>query len=255
MGWKLHRIWSTEYYRNPDRTIAQILKLVQTTAESTTPGRQENVTQPEFDGIEVADGEESTGLIELASPYVVFEGPMPKTGRTLAKEIVVAEGPIHEDHLLERLKDLLEVPRLTAKARAELENHVLAALRDKVILRLEEEPSFYVAKNFSAASMEPRHRSATSPDPAWISDIEILAAAHRIFEVTGEIPLDELMKNISLLLGYRSLTTRIQSRLEEALSRNNLRRIALKMDHRKRISRSPEPDAVSIFPAGSKGTV
>lgn len=245
MGWKIHRIWSTEFYRYPERTIDDILRVLKASAEVNVSSGIAEVRAPEFDGIQVESSNGAISLSGLAVPYMVFEGPVPKTGRTLAKEVVSAEGPIHWEHLIERLKELLEVPRLSAKVKSELENHILTALRDQVILRLDGENDFFIPKNFILKEFSPRKRDKAPTEPGWIPDLEILAAADRIVRLTGEIPLDELMKNISVVLGYRALNARLQSRLEDALSRNKLRRIALKMDHRKRIL--PASEFPSIF--------
>lgn len=247
MGWNIHRIWSMDWFRNQEQAQESIRKtLEKAISQNEKPVQFISDKGPEFEGINLEESTDALDLMQLGVPYQKWQGEIPKTGRTLAKEIVLTEGPIHEDELIDLLKQHLSISRLTSKMRAELLNHIYAALRDRVIMKLDDEPEFYIGSKFKPESLRPRTREKLPVMPEHISELEIAAAAYAIIHITGEIPLSELAKNISLLLGYKSLSGKIQSRIESGLNRSNLKLAGLKMDHRQRVAKISD-DSTGLF--------
>lgn len=243
MGWNIHRVWTTEFIKNPDVALQRIEKAI--LAASTQNSKKSKSIESEIDEIKFEDELEREDISSIGEIYSSWSGPMPKTGRTLAKEIVKVEGPIHEEDLLNKMRIHLGISRMTPKNRTEIQNHIFSALRDKVIERLDEEDDFYVSKGYEIKGTIPRHRDSLPGEADYISSIEILSAAEKIYAKAGETPKDELVKNVSLVLGYKMLSSKIQARIEDALNRSNLKKIGLKLDHRERVSKSP--DLNSIF--------
>ena len=243
MGWNILRVWAPEFVKNPDAAIKHIEKSI--ISAISQKSKSQSLKEIEINEINFEDELEISKISSIGEKYKIWAGTLPKTGRTLAKEIVKVEGPIHEEELLNKMRIHLGISRMSSKTKTEMQNQVFSALRDKVIERLDGEEDFFVIQGFELKNISPRHRESLPEDPKYISYLEILCTAEKVFEKTGETPMDELVKNISLVLGYKMLSSKIQNQINEALNRTSLKKIGLKLDHRYRLSRST--DFISIF--------
>ena len=240
LGWRLTRLWAVDWRRQRDQEIDRILAATQ----GAPTGIRAPKARPRKAPVQPSAPTEAPTISveDLGIPYAPYRGNESKAGKRLVKEIVRLEQPIHESELMGRLKEILEVSRMTQRFQDDQREHIQAAIRDGAILHWDEAPEFFVAKGWTPADLQPRRRNWRRIDAEGISDLEILAAADRLVDLTGEIELSDLVKNASLILGFRSASQKTQDRFYTALTRSALTRIGLTLDHRNRVRRAEDKE-------------
>jgi very-short-patch-repair endonuclease len=148
MGWKLYRVWSTEWFHN--RNAAASLML--------------NNIQKALDG----DSSESMPAATIEESEVVFSKPLPKIKRRykpgipykkfsrhfnketllqsskqdrlneILEEMIQFEGPIHVDILDDRLKDVFRIQKIGANIRRNIDQALKIGIRRDVLAKKKE---------------------------------------------------------------------------------------------------------------------
>jgi very-short-patch-repair endonuclease len=130
MGWRIHRLWSTEWFRDPDKTIAQILTSVDQAERDPVDRSVEAPRKPFADVVTATPGPSLSDKPPKASgrmygpgvPYRKYSGPQQsrdylmdpsrrlKLAQTLV-DVVAIESPIMDELLLERLREIHGIGR------------------------------------------------------------------------------------------------------------------------------------------------
>ncbi len=152
MGWKLHRIWSTEWFKNRDAALNVLVENVSRAINGQT------ITEKEAESAGT-DLEEETDLkaVPLKKAYA---GTAYERSRTRCKKEIVMdekrvhqfsevvvnivrdEGPIHIDLALERIKKLAGVARAGSNIQTNFKKAVTLAIRDGEISHNKEDKGF-----------------------------------------------------------------------------------------------------------------
>ncbi len=156
-GWRIHRVWSTEWFHERDTAIGAILQSLER-AEATPPEQLVEAPIPQEPDVQRNEVELETQIprqpvirrYPLGQPYQKFRAGStrrsveillkPANVPLLAKlvaEIVEKEGPIHEKLIIERLKEIHgidEIPRESNTA-ANIARAIELAVRDHGIRR------------------------------------------------------------------------------------------------------------------------
>lgn len=163
MGWRIHRVWSTEWFHDRERAIEGILRSVEQAeahppnhpvwAPPVDPARE---TTAQFDppqkhtpspppatrkykaGVPYARYHSSR---HFAREYLLDSGYCGSLADTISK-IVRAEGPIHYDVLVERLKELHDVQKAGSNIRSNIDRALQHAQRNRIVAR-EPHSKFY----------------------------------------------------------------------------------------------------------------
>jgi hypothetical protein len=149
MGWRIHRVWSTEWFYEREHALEGIIRSIE--HAETTPTEQP-LPVPPTDPRQADTGPEPR-LAATSQPQPVerrfqpgvpyrFYQPLqrlvrdhlllPAHSNTLARtiaDLVAVEGPIHYDLLLERLKELHYVERAGTNVQANIKRAIRLALR------------------------------------------------------------------------------------------------------------------------------
>jgi len=128
LDWRLHRIWSTDWFHNPERELNRAVEAIEQVKAATPTVRQtQNKNRPH---IERVDGVGVVSVLtaqryELAQPYVdigyyeLHEAP----GSLLfgpITEIVRVEGPVHVSEVQRRIADAVGVTRIGSRIKQNL---------------------------------------------------------------------------------------------------------------------------------------
>jgi very-short-patch-repair endonuclease len=163
MGWRIHRVWSTEWFHNSAQVIEGILRSVHQAeadrsaptvwapivdaapdvAGRTDPPHQSVAPQSEArrygPGIPYSQYRSSSGL---AREYLLDARYFSTLADTIT-HVVSAEGPIHYDILLERLKDLHDVQKAGSNVRANVDRALRHAQQTRKVA-CKPQAQFYV---------------------------------------------------------------------------------------------------------------
>jgi very-short-patch-repair endonuclease len=161
MGWRIHRIWSTEWFHDRENAIAGILRSVEQAQQEpmdhpiyAPPANPAPPPPNRSSAGETRRAQEVPRKYKPGVPYALFQ---PRLGLsrehlldasfsgTLAgtiSELVRKEGPIHHDLLVERLKELHGVARAGSNVQSNIER-ALGFAQQRGGVTSESTPRFY----------------------------------------------------------------------------------------------------------------
>jgi very-short-patch-repair endonuclease len=164
MGWRIHRVWSTEWFHDRDRAVAAILRSVEQAQQQ--PVDRPIYAPPADPGPPVPNrsaGGETRRAPDIQRrykpgvPYALFERRLgllrehlldADCSITLAETIsnlVRAEGPIHHDLLVDRLKELHGVARAGSNVQSNIERALRFAQQRGGVTRESRSPFYFVS--------------------------------------------------------------------------------------------------------------
>jgi very-short-patch-repair endonuclease len=161
-GWRLYRVWSTGWFRDRDTALARLLRSIEQVREA--PVGDSVPAPPAAPAGPVLAGEHNQGgsaprgpdidsapverRFPWGEPYRKYRGPGRRDillERDSAGElidqilgIVEAEGPVHQEVLLERLKELNNVDRAGANVQRNVDRAVAVAVSRRRVAKVGE---------------------------------------------------------------------------------------------------------------------
>jgi very-short-patch-repair endonuclease len=154
MGWRIHRVWSTDWFHDRDRAIERVLASLSLAesrpVEESVQGIPLRKDPPNatvvLPAISAPDNSSiSKRLYQPGTPYKKFTGTADRdlliqsrytNGlAALVVRVVEAEGPIHEDFLAERLKEVCGVERAGSNVQSNVTEAVIVAVHAKEVER------------------------------------------------------------------------------------------------------------------------
>ena len=225
MGWKFHRIWSTDWFHRREQEIDR-LKSAMTTAQKRSGQVIDSGANKNGRNLEERNGGNKTldiGIqdqqvsapLQISVPKYVeakvyarnlldpHETPIPQLAE-LAKTVVDQEGPLHFDVVARRIAEAFGKNRTGTriqKAASRALNHA----RSSTETELQEQGGFW----FTRAQKENppiRNRNGITGltiRAEMLPPIEISAAAQLIKDESGHVEREELIREISQLLGFK----------------------------------------------------
>jgi len=257
MGWRLHRIRSLDWFRDPEGETARAVRAVELAMAAGRPesGVEAPASYPSSGAaredappkVTAAEGNETRGPSGVpwrssGAPYVAVRRRRPNRellldsgwGDALSDEIiqvVSAEQPIHPELLLERLKELHDVGR----AGRNVQDNFRVALRHAVATETVEidtagfasRPGIRVDRfRFPPPGGEVRPIRHTHPE-------EIALAAISVVESQFGLPEEPLVREVAVALGYArtsaDIADRIRAVVESLVDDGRLRRAGLQI--------------------------
>jgi len=251
MGWRIHRVWSTEWFHDAEQSVAGILRSVEQAqhapveypvyAPSFVPDPESLAGSPPRD-----DANSSNKIDRQYGPGVPYSLFQPS--RHLSREclldasylgvlagtiaaLVRAEGPIHKDFLVERLKDLHGVARAGSNVQSNIDRALLSAERSQTVTHDSMAP-FYDAPNGRLESFrlatEPVRRPIEHIAPAELS----LAVLYLVEDQFGIVE-ESLPAAVARLFSVERLRNEtadpIRRVIEDLVSRGSLRRSGMQV--------------------------
>ena len=229
-GWKLHRIWSTDWYRNRAETRRRLLEAVERAkAEKSSPvSISEPVTPPkppEPDPSSESNLNPSEPLSIASHIYdyqtckdlkIPMQGELPQQAISqLAKavtEVVKIESPIHTDLVALRIRQLWGLKRAGERIKNAIKYGIADAHGKKLIYK---NGDFLWATN----SREIKVRCRTKPKIEWICEEEIVEAMKLVLTLQGAITPDALIRETAKLFGYKSISKTIIQQINPLLEK------------------------------------
>ncbi|MGC1495433.1 MAG: DUF3320 domain-containing protein [Sulfitobacter sp.] len=236
-GWRFHRIWSTDWFHNRSVEVERLRSalekaVVNAEANSKVKGaNQSNPKPPEAEAIgpsvdlgtvyELEVPDISVPAYQKAS-FSVRSHIEPHEVRIeqlceFAISIVEIEGPVHTDEVSRRIANGFGKARTGSRIQEAVAKALAHAHRSGKLKRSE---GFWFTE-LQANDVPVRDRSAeTTPTnkPEYLSSMEIASAAELIRKESGEMEIDELVRSISRLLGFKRAGQEFQARVKSVLA-------------------------------------
>jgi very-short-patch-repair endonuclease len=162
MGWRIHRLWSTEWFHDPEKAISGILRSIEqaqaSPAEKPVPAPPVSGQSAPSQGSPKKGNpghEDVTRKYKAGVPYYLFK-PSNEARRehlldrrysnvlsNTISALVMVEGPIHHDLLIERLKAIHDIAKVGSNIQSNIRKALSAAKRRGSITVNAKDNSFY----------------------------------------------------------------------------------------------------------------
>jgi hypothetical protein len=223
LGWNLHRIWGTAWYRNrrheEERLRAAITAAVNAPVHGRLTHQEYEVERPVVRTEEVVTdaAPEWTELYRMAEvsplPYWVNTSE-PSSRYEMRKgvvEIAAVEGPVHVEVVRRRLRDAWDIGRFGPRIKANLD----AAIRLAGVIRTGD---FIDLPDRGVTTVRlPTDEVARKVEQ--VSDDELRLAITRLLDSGGTVARDELMTVVARLYGWGRRGSEIDARLRTIIGR------------------------------------
>ena len=257
LGWRLHRIWSTDWFRKPQRETARLLVAIEDACASTPSGPEPPAIFPVSKPINEPPVEQEPApvLPESLPPYEECRPMVPRDRELLqlsgaemaaiAAFVVRAEGPIHPEEVARRIREAFGLERTGSRILSKI-NQALRAAENRGDIVSEE--GFWSARERTHAL--PRHRrEAALPlrRADRIAPHEYRLAILRVVETAVGIDRKDLIVETARLIGFDRTGTDLQAAIDQ--------QIAVLLDARRLISNGGHIQLVPAVGQHTEGQV
>lgn len=230
LGWSIHRVWSADWYRDRDGTIARLLHAVEA-AKSAPRSRPEPppvmVIAPVVEEIDRKEEVVDYAICrELRIPVTSEELHLvaPELLATAIEDVVRVEGPVHLDEVVRRIRTIWGVQRAGTRIRQAIVRGVQIAMRKQVIAR---DGDFL---RMPDAPVIVRRRNGDPPARMeLIADAELAAAVQVVLRTEFATPREELIDAAARRVGIQATSSGVASRLN-AIIESEVQRGHLMLD-------------------------
>jgi very-short-patch-repair endonuclease len=239
LGWKLHRIWSTDWFNNAPREQARLLAAIEEAVARRRVGGDGHTAPPilKVELIEREPESEAAPVSLSAEPYIVaklprghapHEGLHMESPTRLAKmlqAVVDVESPVHMEEAMKRVLDAYGVTRLGVRIRERMLVAISLAARN---YWLREDGDFLVNPNQADTLVRDRSTlDASSRRIGLVAPAELQAAILRVVAASVAINPGDVAGEVCTLLGFGRTTgdmrTAIEEQVEALIERQQLR--------------------------------
>ncbi|GAB2795006.1 very-short-patch-repair endonuclease [Hymenobacter luteus] len=229
VGWRLHRIWSTDWFRDPQRETERVVQAIEEARRLIT---QDDPDEPEE--LEVAS--ETTGVEReelsvteqaLAEPYQVAQLPAAVGHRELHQhslgqlanwltQIVRIESPIHLDEATRRLAQASGATQVGARMRKTGRDAALLAAN---LRHLRQQGDFLWDISMQQPPLRDRSQlPAISRKLSFVAPEELARALRTVIEQSFALPREAVFLPTVRLLGFNRLSEEMRQQLEPILA-------------------------------------
>jgi hypothetical protein len=232
LGWRFHRIWSTDWYRHPDQELDRVINAIEKAKLFAVHSVKQQIEKPScIEAFEIVRSGESaqegaTSASSKVHPYkkallrVNTQGIQlgdvdPAQLVDAVKAVVDAESPVHQDDLLRRITEAAGLSRAGNKIQGVISKATQIALRQGLIKKRRE---FLWQPDMSETSV--RNRIELSQQEKKIDRIspeEITSALILQVESNFSMSQDEAISEAGRCLGFQRVTAQSKQVIEKQL--------------------------------------
>ena len=231
LGWRLHRIWGTAWYRDRPGQEARLREAIDAAiaGEASAPGKRRFDTQPTWaeEVFEVVSAEDRPSWVET---YVVAKPTPPKRWaemhdysaqsdlRRMIEEVVTVEGPVAREVVLRRVREAWGVGRAGARIRGAFDEAVKTLrARGRIV---ESEKGVLVLEGADTDRVRVPHADdpTTRRTIAEVPVTELRAAIVGIVGDALQAGRDELTFAVARLYGWNRRGSDISAALERSVT-------------------------------------
>ena len=218
LGWRLHRIWSTDWFRNPDRELNRAVEAIEQARVAQPSNRTvESSARPEIERNETDQilGEIVAPAYETARPeantyrYELHTVPQYYMLNPIT-EIVRVEDPVHVSEVQRRIADAVGVARIGQRVKRNLGWAIDNAERREVVVR---KGDFLWSTDMDAPVVRDR-TELPRKKIELVSPEEIAEAVKMIVKNSYGIGRAEAATATAQLLGFRSVSKNIRTHVD-----------------------------------------
>jgi very-short-patch-repair endonuclease len=237
IGWQIHRIWSTDWFRDPGRELRRTIEAIEAAKTKNPPGRspsnpsppsppanQQPIERHEAVAVPVEFQAEDYRLANLSvfthhDLHEVAPGQMAEWIR----RVVDAESPVHIDLVARRITDAIGVKRIGHRIRTAIEDGVAHAARAGAIQRRSD---FLWKSGMTKAPVVRSHANVLgfTRKIDQIAPEEIKLAIETVVQEALGIQREDIPPAVCSLLGFGRASQDMRGHVDELISQMLLQR-------------------------------
>ena len=235
IGWNIHKIWSVEWYRNPERELQRLVAAVEKAKEQASMDDQvEEELEQEVNALIREEKQEVTVTVERYTQAILPAGlpaqelhlvPFGKLAEWIRK-VVDIESPVHFEEVARRITEASGAAKIGSRIRYTLNAATDFAVNSKIIAR---RGDFLWHTEMLAPTL--RERSALAPGSRKISLIapeELDIAVKNVVESAIAIQQETAVPLVARLFGINRVTEDVRKELSNAINLTLERGIVIK---------------------------
>lgn len=233
-GWTIYRIWSTDWFNNPDKELVRAVEAIEEIRRS-VPYRASANQRLEAKIVEIerverpvnfTDEEIGNGIDYSIAPYKMYKGERKRNWASIDEvplyeiksqiaDILDVESPLHIEELERRVVHILGFSRTTQKAKTTIQDGLRSLASSVTVV-----DDFVMSKKGKDVVVRDRSRLPNeSRKVEYIHPREIEMLAQQICQVSVGIRREELIREICRLFGFNRVSQQMQDRVGEAVNR------------------------------------
>jgi very-short-patch-repair endonuclease len=232
MGWKIHRIWSTDWFTNRDRELKRTIEVIerakidkkgsQTIFE--TKVKQVPIVREPAKNDKHLKNEYVLAILSISlNDHEFHQTPIAEVASWL-KQIVDIEAPVHLDDAGKRIIEALGITRLGSRIKTHLDD--AASFANNKGLFIKKDNFLFHIGNDEIQIRDRSNLSSSARKTEWISQEEVFNAITKVVSEAYQIQDEETIVLVSNMLGFSRLTEDIRTDFSEFLqlwkvARNN----------------------------------
>jgi very-short-patch-repair endonuclease/DNA polymerase III delta prime subunit len=234
-GWIIHRIWSTDWFRQPQKQLARVVEALEAAKlDWAIRDRRADKSKPRSDAAgriiprdsnEPADppSDSLLAMPYLEANFTISGSPEPHLlprGRMadVIRQIVEIEGPVHPDEIARRVTRVCGYARTGKRIVDAVATGLRSAVEHGIVAR---EGDFICHVDGRAPTVRDRS-SVQSPSlrkPEMLPPMEIRAAALQVIRTHLGVSAEEVVTQVSRMLGFQSTSAQLRGLVQAELDR------------------------------------
>jgi very-short-patch-repair endonuclease len=226
LGWRIARVWSTDWFRNPERELRRLATALERAKASgvATPSPSSSAAVPTA----IAREALSAPLAPSLPPYTLA-APNVRTGgvelhliptATLASwlcAVVDVESPVHRDEACRRVLAAVGVGRMGSRIQQAFNQALLHAIRAG---QLRAHDAFLWTPTMTEPPLRDRsHLNGASRDLALIAPEEVELAVARVVRDAYGMETSQIAPAVARLFGFQRLTDDMRAHIDPLVER------------------------------------
>jgi very-short-patch-repair endonuclease len=213
IGWRIHRIWSTDWYRNPERELKRVVEAIEKAKElATIDDKADEEESPAFTAIQREAATTPVPAIPAYQLAAVPDGIATQEIHQHAvgqlsvwiEEIVKVESPVHVEEVARRLTEAAGVARAGNRIKDSLKTAIQYAEKNKWI-RVDDE--FLWHRDMQKPSLRDRSNlPAAARKLKYIAPGEMMVAVEKVVRESVAILPEDAVTFVARLFGFSRVT-------------------------------------------------
>ena len=227
LGWNFHRIWSTDWFRNPQQEITRAVAAIESArAKIAERGKVLPQVEPEPKHEIVRGSSPKEVVVSSSRPYVKARIPpvssmtelhqeKPERLMQMIRSVVEIEAPVHTSEVTRRIMEAYGVTRAGARITSAIEEAIRFGARKEAYLT---RGSFvYSTGGKSVPTRSRAHFETTERKIEWVAPEELDQALLETVTLGFSMSREDAISGALGLLGFGRATSKIAGVLEERL--------------------------------------
>lgn len=225
IGWRLHRIWSTDWFKNPDRELKKTIEAINKSYELKEIDKiKENLNDVKDDQFNIVRNEyvessHSTNYKLSTLPKLIIKDEFHNESivkiSNLVYQVVKIEGPVHIDEVARRIIESANLSKVGSR----IKEHVIKSAKyAEKSNKIKIKGDFLWPLDINEPLIRDRSTLLSiSKKIAYIADEEIELLIKKIIKDSIAIDLESLLSLTSKTFGFNRITEDIRAKLVNSI--------------------------------------